>query len=116
GFLNGFLEVVESGENVNGLLILVPWFVIKVVSQDRLELSEGGSFQASPYIKDLIGIILKSLRVESVIGLKLREKSLKSPHRSIERSWVLGFDDLSYVLSFHSAISRGGPNVRRGRS
>ena len=67
-------------------------------------------------MEDLIGIVLESFWVESMVGFELREESLESSHRSIERSWVLGFDDLSYVLGFHSAISRGGPNVGRGRS
>jgi hypothetical protein len=29
--LNSFLEVVESSEDVKGLLVLVPWFIAKVV-------------------------------------------------------------------------------------
>jgi hypothetical protein len=29
--LNGFLEIVESSEDVKGLLVLVPWFVVEVV-------------------------------------------------------------------------------------
>jgi hypothetical protein len=41
--LDSFLEVIESSEDVEGLLVLVPWFIVEVVPQDWFKLSESGS-------------------------------------------------------------------------
>jgi hypothetical protein len=41
---------------------------------------------------------------------------LECSHRSVERSWVLRFNDFFNVLGFHLSMSRSGSDVGRGRS